>query len=113
MDHAALVPGRLSTVFALLAKAVLQALLNGVQLERILADDDFACSLQRRPRCFAAGHLAQAIDAVVCDQLDDDTQRVGRMQARCIEQRRIGDGDGGDVHFGDLHFDSSSLDLQE
>ena len=73
-----------------------QAPVDRVVLERILADDDLGRGLERGGRLGAAGHLAQAGDAVVRHDLDDRAQRVRRVQPGRVEQRRVGDGDRGD-----------------
>jgi len=50
-----------------------------------------------------AGTATQAINIVICDQFDDGPQGMGSMKAGRVEQRRVADGDGRDVHLADFH----------
>ncbi len=100
----AMVPGLFAArCGARFAEAVVEADLDGVELEGVLADDDFAGGFQGGGGFGAARDFAEAVDAVVGDDFEDDAQRVGRMQAGGVEQGRVGDGDGRDAQFGDLH----------
>jgi hypothetical protein len=94
-----LAPGR----DLLFAKARVDALADGVELEGVFADDNLPGCFQRGQRAAAAGHFAQAVGSVVGHKLDDDAQGIGRVQARCVEQGGIADGNGGDVHIGNTH----------
>ncbi len=76
---------------------------DGVQLPGVLTDDVVAGGLQRLNGLGAAGHLPPTGEAVVRHQLDDDAQRIGRVQPGGVEQGRIGNGNRRDVHVGDTH----------
>jgi len=72
-------------------------------MERIAAHHQVTDGFQVGDDICAAGKFAQAIDTVVADYLDDHAQGVGGVQAGGVQQRRIGDGDRGDVKVGDTH----------
>ena len=84
-------------------EGLIERLRQRIEMERVAAEDDGSRSLQSGRDLRAAGHFAQAIQTIVRRQLDDRAQRERGVQAGRVEQRRIADGDGGDVHLVDTH----------
>src|SRR5690606_9038902 len=99
VDKLSLVPGSIPPQRGGLGtKIMFQFLLDTVQLERVLPQDYLLRGLQVCVDTYIAGNFADARDTIRGNELHDRPKRIRRMKSGRIKQRRVCNGNGGDVY---------------